>query len=199
MEAKRAAACTVSTRPPAPTAPTEPPKCVADDEDLGSEVWLSIYDMTQLRALQLLNQVVQPLGGGVFHVGVVVWEKEYSYGCTLAGTGLAQMGPGRDPGHQFHSSVHVGYTKLSQKEVEQLVASMADMWQGPKYHYLKHNCTHFARTLMEKLGSCTMPDWVDSLARSAMQAVSPFDYVFSALTCSTASASPRTKVVHVGA
>jgi len=147
-----------------------PDKTALPADSLGSMVVLHVYDVTNFNAVKALNRAILPLGGGgAFHVGVEVWQKEYSYGFRSVGTGVTKVSPCGDPGHQFQGSVELGHTYLSQGAVTKLVSEMAVQWQGCDYHMIRHNCMHFAAALVEKLGAGPLPAWVDRLPRAAEQ------------------------------
>jgi len=139
---------------------------------------LNVYDLTQSCLVGAFNQAALVLiRGGIFHVAVEVWQREYSFGFSDWGTGVACAMPRRDTSHTYRGSVQLGLTDFSAKECHTVVArlALADDWQGRQYNSLAHNCTHFARELVSHLGAAPVPDWVDRLCRAAEGFVAPLD------------------------
>lgn len=144
-----------------------------EDKGRESAVFLNVYDVSHLKIVQSLNRAALPLGSGVFHVAVEVWQREYSYGGRSSGTGIMQMRPNTDPVHSFRGAISLGRTKLPRRKVNSIISQMASKWQGTDYHILSKNCAHFARALAAELGADPLPDWVDHLSRTASQVFSP--------------------------
>jgi len=133
-------------------------------------VMLNVYDLSQSCFVGAFNKAALVLvQGGIFHVAVEVFLREYSFGSTQLGSGVACIEPRRDTSHTYRGSVQLGQTELSARECRTVVKrlAVAEDWQGRQYNSLAHNCTHFARELVSVLGVAPVPDWVDRLGRVA--------------------------------
>mmetsp|Transcript_93768 Transcript_93768/g.180931 ORF Transcript_93768/g.180931 Transcript_93768/m.180931 type:complete len:268 (-) Transcript_93768:4-807(-) len=141
-------------------------------------VKLNVYDVTRSCLVGAFNHAsLLLIKGGIFHVAVEVWHREYSFGSGDRGSGVACKKPRRDTDHTYRRSVELGQTELSAKECQTVAKrlAMAEDWQGRRYNTLVHNCTHFARKLVSELGVTPVPDWVDRLGRVAEGLIAPLD------------------------
>jgi len=55
-------------------------------------------------------------------------------------------------------------TKMSRKDVTQLLEQMKQDWQGPDYDILRRNCCTFSDDFCKRLGVGSIPAWVTNLA-----------------------------------
>jgi len=147
-------------------------------------VLLTVYDLTNMRLIQAFNDATLPLGAGVFHVGIKVWNKEYNFGFRTMGSGVSIQGDDENPGHRFRTCVPLGCTMLSEKEVDLCARQLAKTWPGTAYDALRLNCTHFARAFAQKLGVSPPPGWVDFLSRTAHDMTSTIEVPLSSLSMS---------------
>jgi len=85
-------------------------------------------------------------------------------GAVDIGTGVFCNPPKQNERHHYRKSVSMGPTKLTRKEVHQLLTDMQQEWLGPDYDLLRKNCCHFADALCVKLGVGNVPKWVINLA-----------------------------------
>ena len=111
-------------------------------------VEINVYDLNDL------NEYSYWLGFGVFHSGVVVHDKEWSFGGhEFASSGCFFCEPGKVPAPaKFRTRVHVGWTKKTSEEVERIVSRLGgEEFRGNKYHLLLKNCNHFVETLVENI------------------------------------------------
>jgi len=141
-------------------------------------VVLNVYDLSRNSFVGAFNKAALVLmRGGIFHVAVEVWRREYSFGFSEWGTGVGRMTPRRDTSHTYRGSVQLGRTAFSKQECDRITARLAaqEEWQGTQYSTLAHNCTHFAHELVSDLGVAPVPDWVDRLGRVAEGCVAPFN------------------------
>lgn len=148
------------------------PCAACGDPDVGSPVYLHVYDVSNERKLQRLNKVLAhrraPIKfGGVFHVGVEVGGVEWSYGYAAgnAATGVMGEEPRTNPDHHFRQTVCLRATKLSGEEVTRVLAQLVEEYRGGDYELLRRNCCHFAEDFARRLGVRRIPRWVHRLAR----------------------------------
>lgn len=118
------------------------------------------------------NKVLYYVGTGVYHVGIVVYGNEFSYGyfdnpVKPKATGVDCVFPGRHPMHQFQEFVDLGTTEASRSKVAEIVMELSGSWLGNEYHYLSHNCVSFSQALAKALGVRPVPEWCESAAKAA--------------------------------
>jgi len=134
----------------------------------GAEVALHVYDVTGLNAVCSLNKVLRRMGTGLFHCGVEVHGKEWSYSDTNSSqrgsTGIFSCSPGECQGHHWRESIAMGRTPLDVQQVLQLINALKARWPVADYQTLSHNCCHFSDELCRRLGVGSIPHWVVSLA-----------------------------------
>ena len=134
-------------------------------------VFLNIYDVTHYSGVQWINSLFanqySPVKfGGIFHVGVQIGTKEWSYGYKAEGTGVFWTPPLYQAAHHFRESIRMEPTKLSQKEVSDIIAELEAEWTGPSYHVFRRNCCHFADSLCHRLGVGNCPEWTYRASKS---------------------------------
>jgi len=125
-----------------------------------SNVVLNVYDM-----VDKWNDYTHRVGLGVFHSGVEVHEKEYSFGHhPYSFSGIFAVDPKTAPGCRFRQSVFIGETELSSVQVQRILEDLGNTYHGNSYHVLKRNCNHFTEEFCKKLVSRGIPGWVNRLA-----------------------------------
>lgn len=151
-------------------------------------VKLHIYHVHHSSRVRMLNKVTKDLlqVGGVFHTGLEVYGREYSYGSLPAGaspddssTGIFSCDPRRCTMHTYLRTVCLGLAQMSKDDFLALIREPAPAWQANKYHILTRNCVTFCRMLAERLcpGGDEFPAWVDSLAQAGGLVASGFKRV----------------------
>eukprot|EP00930_Biecheleria_cincta_P095649 TRINITY_DN87596_c0_g1_i1.p1 TRINITY_DN87596_c0_g1~~TRINITY_DN87596_c0_g1_i1.p1 ORF type:complete len:713 (-),score=133.20 TRINITY_DN87596_c0_g1_i1:1030-3168(-) len=133
------------------------------------QVRLNVYDVSQHPSVQWLNSIFanpySPIKfGGVFHLGVEIDNKEWSFGHKATGTGVFWTPPKANFQHHFRETVELDSSKLSSKEIATLIQEMSNEWEGRTYHVLNRNCCHFADELCQRLGAGPAPEWTHRLA-----------------------------------
>jgi len=108
--------------------------------------------------------VLDSLGLGLFHSGIEVYGKEWSYGGTSEdATGIFWLAP-RTATPEFKEAIKLGEITLSRSEVSKVLDEMRPMWRGLDYNLLNKNCNHFSETFAARLG-LEIPEWVNRAAR----------------------------------
>lgn len=135
----------------------------------GLPVLLHVYDVSNHSGVQAINHVLAhkyaPLRlGGVFHAGVEVAGREYSFGYAPQGTGVTHCTPRKHPGHHYRETCEMRRTLLSKEDVQTLIGLMAREYQGSSYHLFRRNCCTFAAELCKELGVGALPPWIQRLA-----------------------------------
>jgi len=129
---------------------------------LSSPVILHIYNLGRTATLQATNGVLRALGSGVFHCGVEVYQREWSY----EDTGVFCVEPKQCEDHSYQESLPMGNAWLSESDVIRLVDRLEEEnWLGGHYDTLKHNCCHFCNELCKELGVGEIPERFQDVAR----------------------------------
>jgi len=137
----------------------------------GIEVELNIYDVTHGSVIHSINEFfahsMSPLKlGGLFHVGIKIMNVEWTYGQTKSGTGVAPGRPQSELQHRFRETVQLANTKLSEREVGEVVRSLIQEYRGRDYNLIERNCCHFVEDFCQRLGVGSIPAWVHRLGRA---------------------------------
>ena len=129
-------------------------------------VCVNVYDLSEV------NEYTRPLGFGIFHSGLVVHGREFSFGGhDYASSGIFETAPKAAPAPAiFREMVYVGTTEMNPGEVSNLVGDMDDDFHGNTYHLLERNCNHFVEALCFELTGKMPPGWINRLARTAVVA-----------------------------
>jgi hypothetical protein len=135
----------------------------------GSPVLLHVYDVSHNSHIQGLNALLahrcSPLKwGGIFHVGVEVYGREWSFGRCTSGSGVCACGPRQHKDHRFRETVPLKRTRLSDAGVAAILEAVRSEYPGQSYHLLHKNCCKFAEDFCQRLGAGPMPAWVHRLA-----------------------------------
>ncbi|KAI7864040.1 PPPDE putative peptidase domain-containing protein, partial [Spinellus fusiger] len=105
---------------------------------------------------------------GIYHSGVEIHGHEYCFGghdyqnITGVFAVEAKVGP---PGLLYKTSIHVGYTTLSEEAVEQTLKELSKDFVGPSYNLLTRNCNHFTDALIRRLVNTSAPRWINRAAK----------------------------------
>jgi len=137
-------------------------------------VLLNVYDVSDNELVQRINKATtvndSVLIAGVFHGGVEVYEKEWSFGATEDDrTGVGAVWPRMHPQHTYRATIHIGNTKLDKDQVHAVLMRMAPEWGGNTYNLIHRNCCNFCNAFLKELGLRRIPGWVDRAARAASQ------------------------------
>jgi len=151
------------------------PNAVLDTSNLpANAVLLNVYDVSDSELIQRINKATTVndnlLVGGVFHGGVEVYQKEWSFGATEdSRTGIGAVWPRTHPQHTYRATIHMGNTKLDKDQVYAVLVRMAPEWPGNTYNLIHRNCCTFCNSFLKELGLRRIPGWVDRAARAASQ------------------------------
>lgn len=128
-----------------------------------------------------MNAILNTMGTGAFHCGVEVHGREWSFQCTPQGTGVFSCSPRRCHAHSYRTSVDMGKTWLTEREVSLLVEWMRGEWPGHSYDMLTRNCCHFSDELCRRLNVGPIPLWTTSLAGAGAAVRGAYDAATEAL------------------
>jgi len=138
-------------------------------------VVVRVYDLGRTFVTRLHNRLSRDYG--MFHTGVEVYGREWSFGMTLdeLATGITWCRPAENQDHSFRESIVMGCTSRSPRQVLDIIEQMKAEWRGSSYHVFSRNCHHFSNALCRRLGVGTMPTWVNELADAGAQTVDFLD------------------------
>jgi len=144
------------------------PAVTSSASDDGIPVILHIYTASKSGSIQRVNRFTKDIvdAGGVFHGGVEVLGKEYSFGWTPSGTGVYSTPPGENEMHEYREAIRMGRTSLTKKEVTKILKTMAQDWTGDSYDLIRKNCCHFCEAFCSRLGVGGLPAWVNRFANT---------------------------------
>lgn len=137
-------------------------------EQFNAPVILNVYAVGHNKAIQRVNMMTRNLlrCGGVFHGGIEVYGKEWSYGGTKdEGTGIFCCEPKLCEMHTFRQSVLLGNCCKKPREVSDILRRMEPQWRGADYNLLHKNCCFFSTAFAQELGAGDIPGWVNRFAR----------------------------------
>jgi len=127
-----------------------------------TQVALSIYD---LHGASAINAVTKQAGfGGAFHIGLEIYDLEWSYGWTKHGTGVHVVRPGKSWQGTFRERISLGRTNCTPRQVIGILTVLRRSWPGRAYHPLKKNCGHFCEVLAQHLHVSDVPKWINAMA-----------------------------------
>jgi len=134
------------------------------------KVVVNVYD------LHHANDYAWYIGMGVFHSGVEIEGKEYSFGGhEFSYTGVFDITPRTAPGAKFRESHHLGDITITPRELQRIIDELSDEFPGNSYHPLTRNCNTFANELCLRLLKTGIPSYVNRLANvgSALSCLIP--------------------------
>jgi len=134
------------------------------------KVVVNVYD------LHNANDFIWYFGMGVFHSGVEIEGKEYSFGGhDFSYTGVFDITPRTAPGAKFREAHHLGEIDISPRELQRIIDDLSDEFPGNSYHPLTRNCNTFANELCVRLLKVGIPPYVNRLANmgSALSCLIP--------------------------
>lgn len=135
-------------------------------DEPGEPVFLNVYD------LMIMNYTINRLGIGVYHTGVEVYGREYSYAghYHTENTGLKDSVP-RDTSwlHDaiWRERIYIGKTRLTKEEVKAKFEELKPIFLGPSYNVLDRNCNHFTNHFVKILTGKEMPAYVNRIMKIA--------------------------------
>lgn len=129
-------------------------------------VILHVYDVGASSKVRNINSALPYTGiGGIFHGGIEVYGREYSFGGSRNKVcGIFSGKPAGCPMHTYRESVYLGDCSLTREQVIAVLRRMKPEWMAPTYNLLRKNCCTFSNELAIELGVGSIPDWVISLA-----------------------------------
>jgi len=130
-------------------------------------VFLNVYELGHGAFVRGVNAVSRDFlsQGGIFHVGIEVHGKEWSFGATTKQMcGIFPCLPRLCSMHSYRETVYLGDCGKSDQEVKALLRGIKNLWPGTTYNWLHKNCIHFAAEFCELLNIGELPRWTHRLA-----------------------------------
>lgn len=137
------------------------------------KVLLHVYDVTALEndsalSVTRLNSITRELNlGGVFHGAIEINGVEWAFGYCERGSGVYCCTPKANPMYTYRETVDLGATSKPLTEVEAILQTLKDQWQGDSYDLLSRNCCHFCEALCAVLEVGPLPGWLNRFAIGA--------------------------------
>ncbi|CAD7937322.1 unnamed protein product [Amoebophrya sp. A120] len=123
------------------------------------------------------GQQTNSVAGGVYHSGVEIFGKEYSYGMTFCKVSTGVMSdntPRVHEDHTFLESIVIGDCFLSEYELHKIMQEEFfgnAKWLGKNYNILRQNCHHFSDALLQRLDpTFRLPAHLNALAGTLLDA-----------------------------
>ncbi|VDO03186.1 unnamed protein product [Rodentolepis nana] len=125
-----------------------------------SDVHLYIYDLSMGMAKVLSNSLVGRQFDGVWHTGVVVYNREYFF-CQ---EGISTCTPGSLQTALLIERKIMGKTKLTEDGVQKYIQELSkSLFKPGSYELLRHNCNSFSSHFVNHLTGNQIPAYITNL------------------------------------
>lgn len=125
------------------------------------DVALNVYSVGHNEFLLNVNELLYQAGTGIFHAGLEIHNKEWSFGAGEGeGSGIRECLPTKDPGHLHYKTISMGKVRLSREDVLRKLELMSGQWQKNSYNIVDKNCCHFVNEFLKELGLGGAPEWL---------------------------------------
>ncbi|GFP94389.1 desumoylating isopeptidase 1 [Phtheirospermum japonicum] len=129
----------------------------------GHKVSLNVYDLSQGLARQLSTTFLGKAIEGIWHTGVVVYDREYYFG------GGIQSDPvGKTPYGTPLRVVDLGVTHVPKDVFEMYLQEIGPRYTAETYSLMTHNCNNFSNEVAQFLVGATIPDYILNLPNEVM-------------------------------
>ncbi|CAK9162375.1 unnamed protein product [Ilex paraguariensis] len=129
----------------------------------GYKVSLNVYDLSQGLARQLSTSFLGKAIEGIWHTGVVVYDKEYYFG-----GGIQHSLVGSTPYGTPIRTVDLGVTHVPKDVFEMYLQEIGPRYTAETYSLLTHNCNNFSNEVAQFLVGATIPDYILNLPNEVM-------------------------------
>ncbi|MCJ1461677.1 hypothetical protein MMC07_000274 [Pseudocyphellaria aurata] len=156
-------------RPSASKKKTGRPKLGSERSSISvqkTEILINVYDLLPPGKVA---SVLWFLGSSLLHTGVVIksLNREYAFGghAVPGMSGVYWTRPGQEPpGGTFRCELLQGFTFRPDHEIESIIKTVSQNFQGTSYNLLHCNCNHFTSYLCEQLVHRGPPAWLNRAA-----------------------------------
>jgi len=105
------------------------------------------------------NDLLRTYGTGMFHCGVEVHNREWSF----EDRGIFVCRPRESFGHSYMDTVNMGYTRANADHIMTIIQALAVVWDDNYYDVFRHNCCHWCDAFCRSLGVGPIPTYTTSL------------------------------------
>ncbi|KAM3185587.1 hypothetical protein ACTXT7_006041 [Hymenolepis weldensis] len=124
------------------------------------DVYLYIYDLSMGMAKFLSNTMVGRHFDGIWHTGVVVYDREYFF-CQ---EGISTCTPGSIQTAQLIERKFMGKTQLTEDGVQKYIQELSkSLFKPGSYEFLRHNCNSFSAHFVNHLTGKQIPAYITNL------------------------------------
>merc|ERR1712113_1230262 len=88
---------------------------------INEPVKLRVYDVGKDPRISQANGVLRIFGTGAYHCAIEIYDMEWSFGWTNAGTGVFWCQPGKCNMHQYREAIDLGNANFTREQVEDLL------------------------------------------------------------------------------
>lgn len=122
-----------------------------------NHVWLNVYDINGVTST-FNDAFLQKFELCLYHCGVEVTGKEFSFGQSNLPSGFSRPGisrckPREAPRFTFKESIYMGQTEKGKCQVDKLIRKFQMDWRTDTFHPTRRNCFTFADAFLEALGA----------------------------------------------
>ena len=115
--------------------------------------------------LNSFSTYLSSVGVGVYHTGVSVFGREYSFGYhPYEGTGIFETEPGQASGVQLSQSLTVPELFVELNAVELILDDLRCEYAASTYNIFTRNCNHFTNDFCERLLGLSAPTYINRTA-----------------------------------
>ncbi|XP_039039423.1 desumoylating isopeptidase 1-like [Hibiscus syriacus] len=132
-------------------------------EEEGHNVTLNVYDLSQGLARQLSTTLLGKAIEGIWHTGVVVYDKEYYFG-----GGIQHAPVGTTPYGKPIRVINLGVTHVPEDVFEMYLQEISPRYTAETYSLLTHNCNNFSNEVAQFLVGSGIPDYILQLPNEVM-------------------------------
>eukprot|EP00428_Durinskia_dybowskii_P066759 CAMPEP_0170383574 /NCGR_PEP_ID=MMETSP0117_2-20130122/15544_1 /TAXON_ID=400756 /ORGANISM="Durinskia baltica, Strain CSIRO CS-38" /LENGTH=238 /DNA_ID=CAMNT_0010639279 /DNA_START=79 /DNA_END=795 /DNA_ORIENTATION=+ len=120
------------------------------------KVYLNVYDLHEN------NEMLYPIGLGMFHSGVQIGRIEYTF---AGGAGIYSHEPKQVPaGVKLRESIDMGNFRGTSSQIDKVISEMRETFTGSSYHIFDRNCNTFADAFLQRLIGVGAPAYVNRMA-----------------------------------
>ena len=119
------------------------------------EVFLNVYDLHDS------NSMLRSVGLGVYHTGVQIKDKEYSF----SNNGIAKTSPKLPEFGTFREQIRIGSFDKGMEYANTIIGSFATgEFKLGTYDTISKNCNHFSKAFCISLTGTGIPAWINRVA-----------------------------------
>jgi len=137
------------------------------------KVTVNVYDLSRGFVKPLSKQILGTEIEGIWHTGIVVYDREYFFGGGIQHLPKGQFATSQNI--EIYKEIDMGYTDIQQDMFHEYLATLYKKHNQDTYNIIKNNCNHFSNDILEFLTGKNMPpyilDQVNSLCTTPLGSV----------------------------